>query len=57
MFDRAAARDFVDVDALAQRFTATELRDLARDVDAGFDIAALRAFFQHWIAELSLGEH
>lgn len=82
MFDRAAARDFVDVYALARWFTTTELLDLAREVDAGFDlgvfadmlkhvaryadvdlslgdvdIAALRAFFQHWIAELNLGEH
>ncbi|MGI8680277.1 MAG: nucleotidyl transferase AbiEii/AbiGii toxin family protein [Jatrophihabitans sp.] len=82
LFDRAAARDFVDVYALSRRFSTTELLGLAREVDAGFDpgvftdmlkhlaryadvdlalgdvdIAALRAFFQHWIAELNLGEH
>ncbi|MGI8680249.1 MAG: hypothetical protein ACR2LX_16500 [Jatrophihabitans sp.] len=81
MFDRAAARDFVDVYALARRSTTTDLLDLAREVDAGFDlgvftdmlthvaryidvdlalgdvdIAALRAFFHHWIAELNLGQ-
>lgn len=82
LFDRAAARDFVDVYALARRFTTTELLDLAREVDGGFDvavfvdmlsylarysevdlalgdvdIAAPRAFFQHWITELESGEH
>jgi hypothetical protein len=81
LFDRAAARDFVDVHALSRRFTKTELRDLAREVDSGFDvrvfidmlshlardsdvdlalgevdIAALRAFFQHWMTELDLSE-
>jgi hypothetical protein len=81
LFDRAAARDFVDVYALTRWFTTTELLDLAREVDAGFDLgvftdmlkhvvryadvdlslgdvdrAALRAFFEHWIAELNLGE-
>lgn len=37
LFDRAAARDFVDVHALSRRFTKPELLELAREVDRGFD--------------------
>lgn len=36
LFDRAAARDFVDVYALSRTFPKTDLLDLAREVDAGF---------------------
>lgn len=82
LFDRAAARDFVDVYALSRRFPERELLALARDVDRGFDIgvfvemvkhltrytdvdlslgvvdvAALRSFFEQWVAELDRGEH
>jgi hypothetical protein len=38
LFDRAAARDFVDVFALSRRFSKTELLELAREIDAGFDV-------------------
>jgi hypothetical protein len=37
LFDRAAARDFVDVYMLAQRFPKDTLRSLALEVDAGFE--------------------
>ena len=39
LFDRAAARDFVDVFTLSLRFSKTEMLELAREIDAGFDIA------------------
>ncbi|MCW2540009.1 MAG: hypothetical protein JWN95_1734 [Frankiales bacterium] len=38
LFDRAAARDFVDVFALSRRFSKSELLELAREVDAGFEV-------------------
>lgn len=38
LFDRAAARDFVDVLALSHRFSKVELLALAREVDSGFEI-------------------
>ena len=37
LFDRAAARDFVDVYRLAQRFDRTMLLDQAAQIDRGFD--------------------
>ncbi|WP_222618377.1 nucleotidyl transferase AbiEii/AbiGii toxin family protein [Nakamurella sp. PAMC28650] len=37
LFDRAAARDFVDVLALSHRFSKVELLALAREVDSGFE--------------------
>jgi Nucleotidyl transferase AbiEii toxin, Type IV TA system len=37
LFGRAAARDFVDVAALLQRFPAERLLDLAAEKDPGFD--------------------
>lgn len=40
LFDRAEARDFVDVYALAERFGRQTLVDLAREKDAGFDESA-----------------
>ena len=43
LFDRAAARDFVDVFALSHRFSKAELLDLAQEVDSGFEI---RVFVQ-----------
>lgn len=38
LFDRAAERDFVDVFRLSHRFSKESLLDLARQVDAGFDV-------------------
>ena len=38
LFDRAAARDFVDVFALSRRFSKTELLELAGEVDTGFEV-------------------
>jgi hypothetical protein len=38
LFDRAAARDFVDVYMLSQRFAKNELVALAHEVDAGFEL-------------------
>jgi len=37
LFDRAEARDFTDVHALAERFGKAELLALAAEVDRGFD--------------------
>jgi hypothetical protein len=37
LFDRAAARDFVDVRSLADHFDLDELLDLAAQLDEGFD--------------------
>jgi hypothetical protein len=78
LFDRAAARDFSDVRALAVRYGKALLIDRAAEVDPGFDrgvlaqmfgmlsryqddeipvapseLAALRAFFAEWAAELN----
>ncbi len=39
LFDRAEARDFVDIYRLAQRFSADLLLARAAEVDAGFDSA------------------
>lgn len=41
LFDRAKARDFVDVYALAQRFGIETLVERAREVDLGFDNGVL----------------
>jgi hypothetical protein len=41
LFDRAAARDFVDVYLLAQRFPKDLLLAHAAEIDAGFDIKVL----------------
>ncbi|MDQ2956020.1 MAG: nucleotidyl transferase AbiEii/AbiGii toxin family protein [Actinomycetota bacterium] len=60
LFDRAAARDFVDVYALARRFSTTELLDLAGEVDAGFDLAVftnmLRHIARYGDVDLALGD-
>jgi hypothetical protein len=37
LFDRAAARDFVDVRSLANHFDLDELLELAAQLDEGFD--------------------
>ena len=41
LFDRAQARDFVDVAALAQRFSLGRLCDLASEKDSGFSRTVL----------------
>jgi len=41
LFDRAEARDFVDVYMLAQRFRREVLLERAAEVDLGFDHAVL----------------
>jgi hypothetical protein len=46
-FDRAAARDFIDVHALGRPFSKAELLDLAPEVDAGFDIAVFTDMLRH----------
>ncbi len=60
LFDRAAARDFVDVHALSRRFSKTELLDLAREVDAGFDVPVfidmLRQLARYADLDLALGD-
>jgi hypothetical protein len=48
LFDRAAARDFVDVYMLAQRFSKDTLLALALEVDASFD----REVFADMVAHL-----
>jgi hypothetical protein len=42
LFDRAQARDFVDVAALVERFGLDRLCDLAKEKDAGFSRPVLR---------------
>ncbi len=42
LFDRAEARDFLDLDALTQRFELRRLLALAAQKDTGFDTAAFR---------------
>jgi hypothetical protein len=42
LFDRAQARDFVDVEALVERFGFDRLCDLAKEKDAGFSMGVLR---------------
>lgn len=39
LFDRAEARDFADVHALAARYSLDDLIDMAERIDAGFDLA------------------
>jgi hypothetical protein len=60
LFDRAAARDFVDVYALNRRFTKTELLAFAREVDRGFDVRVfidmLRHLARYGDVDLALGE-
>ncbi|MFC0546754.1 nucleotidyl transferase AbiEii/AbiGii toxin family protein [Kutzneria chonburiensis] len=45
LFDRAAARDFSDVHALAARYGKRLLMDRAAEVDAGFDPGVLAQMF------------
>jgi hypothetical protein len=60
LFDRAAARDFVDVHALSRRFTKTQLLDLAREIDSGFDtrvfICMLNQLNRYRDVDLVLGD-
>jgi hypothetical protein len=60
LFDRAAARDFVDVYALSRRFTKTALLDLAREVDSGFAVHVfvdmLRHLARYGDVDLALGD-
>jgi hypothetical protein len=60
LFDRAAARDFVDVHALSRRFTKTQLLDLAREIDRGFDtrvfIDMLNQLDHYRDVDLALGD-
>jgi hypothetical protein len=41
LFGRAAARDFIDVDALVQQFGWNQLLQLASEKDSGFDVPVL----------------
>ncbi|MGL5866783.1 MAG: hypothetical protein ACRCYX_13110 [Dermatophilaceae bacterium] len=41
LYDRAAAREFVDVHALAERFGTRHLLEMAADVDPGLDLGVL----------------
>ncbi|MGL5930345.1 MAG: nucleotidyl transferase AbiEii/AbiGii toxin family protein [Dermatophilaceae bacterium] len=45
LYDRAAARDFVDVHALVGRFGTQPLLDMAADVDPGLDLDVLADMF------------
>jgi hypothetical protein len=60
LFDRAAARDFVDVFMLSERFSKTELLDRAAEIDAGFDPDVLAGMINHLDrysdADLALGD-
>lgn len=60
LFDRAAARDFVDVYSLGRRFTKTELLDLAREVDSGFEVGVfldiLSCLARYGDVDLALGD-
>lgn len=47
LFDRAAARDFLDVYELASRFSKAELLARAADIDDGFDPRAFAAMLDH----------
>lgn len=59
LFDRAAARDFVDVFALSTSFGKDELLRLAGGIDAGFDPRVLADMFdmltRYTDRDLSLG--
>jgi Nucleotidyl transferase AbiEii toxin, Type IV TA system len=60
LFDRAAARDFVDVHALTSTFTRQTLLELADEVDAGFDKAVFADMLDHLAryadTDLTLGQ-
>ena len=47
LFDRAAARDFVDVYALHHTFTNDVLLERAAEVDAGFNQAVFAEMLEH----------
>lgn len=46
LFDRAAARDFVDVFALAKHFDPDELVGMAMAMDPGFELKVLVSMFK-----------
>jgi predicted nucleotidyltransferase component of viral defense system len=60
LFDRAEARDFLDLDELTRRFDLQSLIDLATEKDPGFDtvqfLEALSSFRRFTPADLGLGE-
>lgn len=60
LFDRAAARDFVDVHALQRTFPRDVLLKLAAEVDAGFDQAVFAEMLEHLArytdVDLALGD-
>jgi nucleotidyltransferase AbiEii toxin of type IV toxin-antitoxin system len=60
LFDRAAARDFADVFTLSRRFSKTELLELAREVDAGFEVGVFAEMIgllsRYSDVDLGLGE-
>jgi hypothetical protein len=60
LFYRAAARDLVYVYALSRRFSESELLDLAREVDNGFDVGVfidmLRQLGRYADVDLALGD-
>jgi predicted nucleotidyltransferase component of viral defense system len=60
LFDRFAARDFVDVFALTHTYSKAELLDWAADLNPGFDrfyfIEALEALPRYTDRDLTLGE-
>lgn len=49
LYNRAAARDFLDIDAaiVTGRYTLHQLCDLARNADAGFDQQMFAAMVRH----------
>jgi len=60
LFDRFAARDFVDVFALTQTYSKAELLDWASDLNPGFDrpyfVEALGSLPRYTDLDLTLGE-
>lgn len=53
LFDRAAARDFVDVYALSRTFAKTDLLELAREVDAGVPSPCSSTWSATWLATVT----
>lgn len=60
LFDRAAARDFLDVYALSHHYDKAALLDLAAEIDAGFDQKIFATMLHHLDrysdADLALGK-
>lgn len=56
LFDRAAARDFVDMYMLSSSFTKDELLRLAAEADAGYELQVLTDMLARYSdRDLSLG--